>query len=93
MTELSFAELLELLADDRDLLERLHDEGLLRSPIMRAYSREEAEKLRVARVLVRELDVNLPGVEVILHMRQQILALRQRMMDILQQAAEARRPL
>jgi MerR family transcriptional regulator/heat shock protein HspR len=92
MTELSFAELLELLADDRDFLERLHEEGLLRAPIKRTYSQEEAEKLRVARVLVRELDVNLPGVEVILHMRQQILALRQRMMDILQQAAESRRP-
>lgn len=44
---------------------------------------EDAERLRVISVLMRELDVNLAGAEVILHMREDLCALQQQFDDIL----------
>ena len=37
------------------------------------YSPEEVEKLRLAKILVEEMDVNLSGVDIILRMRQNML--------------------
>lgn len=39
-------------------------------------SAEDAERLRVIALLMRDMDVNLAGVEVILHMREDMLSLR-----------------
>lgn len=89
--DLEFDELLELLDADRGLLELLLDEGLITPPLERAYSVEEAEVARVARVLVRDLGVNVPGVEVILHMRRQIVLLQRRVVDVEERLEEARR--
>jgi len=79
MNGIALAELLELLDEDRPLLQLLLDEGLLAPPLERRYSLEEADVARVARVLVRDLEVNVAGVEVILHMRAQIVELRRRL--------------
>ena len=53
----------------------LEDEPLL--------SAEEAEKLRVITVLVREMDVNLAGVEVILRMREDLVSMHRQFDEIL----------
>jgi hypothetical protein len=80
---LTLEQLLIRLGDDRALLESLHDEGLLPPPLERTYSEEEVEQARVARVLMRELEVNFAGVEVILHMRREMLTLRHQILDLL----------
>ncbi len=46
-------------------------------------SAADAERLRVIALLMRELDVNLPGVEVILHMREELLAMQRQFDDVL----------
>lgn len=61
--------------DDPDLLRALRDEGLFEDDALGA---EDAEELRVAACLVRELGVNAAGVEVILHMRRRLLVLQGR---------------
>jgi DNA-binding transcriptional MerR regulator len=80
---MTLIELLRVLEEDRDVVETLITEGMLISPIDRYYTDEEVEQARVARVLLRELEVNAAGVQVILHMRQQIVALRRQMIDVL----------
>lgn len=45
-------------------------------------SAEDAERLRVIAVLMQEMDVNLPGVEVILHMREDLLAMRRQFDEV-----------
>ena len=80
---MTLAELLARLEEDRAVVETLIAEGMLTAPIERCYDEEEAEQARVARVLLRELEVNPPGVQVILHMRRQIVALRRQMIDVL----------
>lgn len=45
-------------------------------------SAADAERLRVIAVLMREMDVNLAGVEVILHMREDLLAMRRQFDEV-----------
>jgi hypothetical protein len=79
---MTLTELLVLLEQDQELLDKLHELELLSAPLDRDYHTDEAELARVARTLYRELDVNGPGIEVILHMRQQILALQRQMAQL-----------
>jgi hypothetical protein len=60
---------------DGDLLESLRDEGLFPDDEI---SPSEAEDLRVAVVLMREMGVNAAGVEVILRLRSRLVALQSR---------------
>ena len=46
-------------------------------------SAEDAERLRLITLLMREMDVNLAGVEVILHMREDLCAMRHQFDEIL----------
>ena len=86
---MTLAELLALLEEDREVVVTLITEGMLTSPMERCYDAEEAEQARVARVLLRELEVNAAGVQVILHMRGQIVALRRQMVAVLTELHEA----
>jgi len=83
VANLTLPQLLAALDEDRRLLEMLLAEGMLAPPLERDYTAAELEQARVARVLYRELEVNPAGVEIILHMRQQILFLRKQMEEVL----------
>ncbi|HEU20287.1 MAG TPA: hypothetical protein ENO00_13085 [Deltaproteobacteria bacterium] len=52
------------------------------------YSPEEVEKLRLAKILVEEMDVNLPGVDIILRMRRDMLEMRKQFDAILKDVAD-----
>lgn len=70
-------EVLEFLGiDDPSLLEDLRREGLFEEDWLEP---DEAEELRVATALIRELGVNPAGVDVVLHMRRRLLALEELM--------------
>ncbi len=60
---------------DAELLRSMRREGLFESDELELV---EADELRVATVLMRELGVNAAGVEVILRMRRRMLTLEQR---------------
>ncbi|MEO8604334.1 MAG: chaperone modulator CbpM [bacterium] len=73
---------------DDELLSIVRAEGFLEiketvesEPVI---SPEDAERLRLITVLVRELDVNLAGVEVILHMHADLCSMQQQFDTILQ---------
>lgn len=60
----------------------------------RVVSPEQAERLRLVAVLMRELDVNAAGVEVILHMHENLCSMQRQFDEILQaMVAELRRRL
>ena len=59
--------------EDWDLLDSLREEGLFPDDEI---STTEAEELRVAIVLMRDMGVNAAGVEVILHLRSRLLVLQ-----------------
>ncbi|GIW45395.1 MAG: hypothetical protein KatS3mg077_2677 [Candidatus Binatia bacterium] len=57
-------------------------------------SAEDVERVRLARLLMEELEVNLPGVEIVLHMREELLSLQRQFGEILEQLVrELRREL
>ncbi|MGH7826215.1 MAG: chaperone modulator CbpM [Candidatus Binatia bacterium] len=64
----------------------LERENLI-TPVVRkhekVYPLKEVDRIRVARVLVREMGVNLEGVEIVLHMREQIISIRQRLSTLM----------
>ena len=70
-------EVLEFLGvDDPEILDELRREGLFEDEWVEP---DEAEELRVAAALMRELGVNPAGVEVALQMRRRLLALQELM--------------
>lgn len=81
MTAIDLKTLLELLQDDTDLLEALAEHGLIQAGAQ-AFGPDEVELILVSQTLVRELDVNWPGVDVILRMRRQLLVTRRRLAEL-----------
>ena len=73
---------LAVIEGDAELIEQLVALGLCERRDD-GFSVEEVELMRVARVLVRELDVNWPGVEVILRMRDELLATQRQVAELL----------
>ena len=68
--------------DDPELLHALRREGLFEADEVEP---AEAEELRVATLLVRDLGVNAAGVEVALHLRRRLLTLQRRMSVLLEE--------
>jgi len=85
-SRLSLEELLQLIgADTPEILEVLRETELgERAEI----APEEAEELRVAALLVRDLGVNAAGVEVVLQLRRRLLFLEERMSSVLRRLLE-----
>jgi hypothetical protein len=63
----------EILGNDEEIVLRLVEEGLIMDR-PDGFARRDIERALVTRTLVRELDVNWAGVEVILLMREQLRA-------------------
>lgn len=87
MRYVKLAEVCARFAVDEDLLRALTDEGVLDieppSDSETLISVEDAERLRVAVLLIRDLEVNIPGAEVILRMREELLAMQRDFQEIL----------
>lgn len=76
---------------DRDFLDELEREEII-CPVCgqgakTTLSSEEIEKALLARTLVEDMEVNLPGVEVVLRMREQMLEMRRQFDHILEDLA------
>lgn len=73
-------EVLEFLGlEPEELLHELRSEGLFEADEL---APREADELRLAATLVRELGVNAAGVDVILHLRRRIECLEDRMRGV-----------
>jgi MerR family transcriptional regulator, heat shock protein HspR len=71
---------------DETFVARLEQEKLI-SPIVRrggkVYSIDQVDRVRVARLLIEEMGVNLEGAEVALNMREQMIAMQRQFNEIL----------
>ncbi len=85
-------EVIEIFQIEREFLDNLEEEEIV-CPICHEKSKEklfsskDLENLRFAKILFEEMDVNLPGIEVILQMRKNILAMRKQFDAILEDLA------
>jgi MerR family transcriptional regulator/heat shock protein HspR len=71
---------------DVKFVTRLERENLI-SPLLRrsekVYPLDQVDRVRVARLLMEEMGVNLEGAEVALHMRDQMIAMQRQFNEIL----------
>ncbi len=82
---------LDLVEGDRELVEQLWEIGVCERSD-EGFSAREVELVRVAHVLVRELDVNWPGVEIILRLRSELIDTRRQIAELLELVQKARGP-
>jgi hypothetical protein len=75
------ARLLALLAEDERLYAQLREAGLLPRE-EGELAPEHLETARVVHTLVHELEVNWAGVEVVMHMRSQLVATRRQLNEL-----------
>jgi len=68
--------MIELLGGDSSVLEALEEAGMVAAEHL---TPAEVENVLVARTLIQELEVNLPGVEVILRLRSELIQTRTQM--------------
>ena len=74
-------EVIETFHIEESFLVELEEEDILcptcrETPPGKLYPPSELEKLRLVKLLYEDMGVNLPGIEVILHMRQNMLDMR-----------------
>ena len=71
---------------DKIFVSRLEQERVI-SPIVRrgekVYSIDQVDRVRIARLLIEEMGVNLEGAEVALNMREQMIAMQRQFNEIL----------
>ncbi len=86
-TRLTRKELVALLDDGEAFLRALEEAEIVGAG---PFSEEEVEDVLVAHTLYRELEVNLPGVEVILRLRRELIRTRAQVRDLLRLLSESR---
>jgi len=83
---LRIQEIVKVCRVERDFILRLEREDVIH-PVIRQkkklYPPDQVERIRVARLLVEEMGVNLEGTEVVLHMREQMIAMQRQFNEIL----------
>jgi MerR family transcriptional regulator/heat shock protein HspR len=92
---LKVADVVSELHVDSDFLRQLEAEDLIHLKETlegdQVISAEDVERVRLVMLLTGELDVNLPGVEVIMHMRDSMLAMQHQFAEILDALVEEMR--
>ena len=87
---LRISEVIEICGVDEEFVHRLERESLIR-PVIRQkrklYSLDQVDRVRVAHLLIEEMEVNLAGAEVALHMREQMIAMQRQFSEILHHLA------
>jgi MerR family transcriptional regulator/heat shock protein HspR len=86
-------EIIETFQVNEEFIRALEEDQIVcptcrRSAPNKVFTPDEVEKLRLAKVLMEEMDVNLPGVEVVLHMRKNMIEMRRQFDKILEDLAQ-----
>ena len=86
-------EIIETFQVDERFIRDLEDDEIVcptckKNDPAKLFTPDEVEKLRLAKLLIEEMEVNRPGVEVILHMRQNMIDMRRQFDTILEELAK-----
>jgi MerR family transcriptional regulator, heat shock protein HspR len=83
---LRIQEVVKICSVPQEFIDHLEREHII-EPVMRRrlkfYSRDQLDRVRVARLLMEEMGVNLEGAEVVLHMREQMIAMQRQFNELL----------
>ena len=83
---LRITEVVKICGVDEDFVIRLEKEKVIYPIVRRSrklYPLDQVDRIRVARLLIAEMGVNLEGAEVALHMREQMIAMQRQFNELL----------
>jgi MerR family transcriptional regulator/heat shock protein HspR len=83
---LRITEVIKICGVDQKFIDDLERERIIQSVIRRKlkfYAPEQVDRVRVARLLIEEMGVNMEGAEVALHMREQMIAMQRQFNELL----------
>ena len=83
---LRITEVVRICGVDKEFVIRLEKEKVIYPIVRRSrklYPLDQVDRVRVARLLIEEMGVNLEGAEVALHMREQMIAMQRQFNEIL----------
>jgi MerR family transcriptional regulator, heat shock protein HspR len=83
---LRITEVIEICGVDEKFVGDLERERIVEPVIRRNlkfYTPEQVDRVRVARLLIEEMGVNMEGAEVALHMREQMIAMQRQFNELL----------
>lgn len=80
-TRIAYERLVEMVDGDRELVTLLIQEGVLISS-GEGFSAEDVDRVLCSLTLVRELEVNLAGVDIILRLRAELARARHRLAEL-----------
>ena len=83
---LRITEVVRICGVDKEFVIRLEKEKVIYPVVRRSrklYPLDQVDRVRVARLLIEEMGVNLEGAEVALHMREQMIAMQRQFNEIL----------
>ena len=88
----SVTEIVEIFNVDQNFIKDLEKENIIckvrtEKTSEKSFSFNDMERLRLAKILMHEMDVNIPGIEVILQMRQSMIDMRKQLDAILEDIA------
>jgi hypothetical protein len=81
MSRFTYQRLVDLVGGDEELIARLVDEGEIQR-LDADQALVDVERVLIARTLIRELEIDWPGVEVILRLRNELAAARNRIAEL-----------
>ena len=84
---LRITEVVKICGVDEEFVIRLEKEKVIYPIVRRSrklYPLDQVDRVRVARLLIEEMGVNLEGAEVALHMREQMIAMQRQFNELLQ---------
>jgi MerR family transcriptional regulator, heat shock protein HspR len=79
-------EVIKICGVDQKFVDDLERERIVQPVIRRNlkfYAPEQVDRVRVARLLIEEMGVNMEGAEVALHMREQMIAMQRQFNELL----------
>jgi len=83
---LQIAEVVEISGVDEQFIRELEREAVVR-PVIRQkrklYTLDQVDRVRIARLLMEDMGVNMAGAEVALHMREQMIAMQRQFNELL----------
>jgi MerR family transcriptional regulator, heat shock protein HspR len=83
---LRITEVIKICGVDEKFVVDLERERIVQPVIRRnlkVYAPDQVERVRVARLLIEEMGVNMEGAEVALHMREQMIAMQRQFNELL----------
>ena len=88
----TYSEVVEIFQVEESLLSELEEEEIIcptcpGGSSAKVFSTGDLENLRLVKILMEDMGVNLPGVEVVLRMRQGMVEMRRQFDDILEDLA------